>query len=425
MQKIIEDFLLGRKNDKIKKEIKSDLSEDEKQEILNQLDRQFSLKNWLPDAAKRASQLKMVSHPSKFSHPDAKTSSIIANQNSANDGYLRNGNVNYDLDVFGNAAALDVYKFLTLRSDDGRSVLEHLEVDSTEIQEVFSAAKVPYFELKKAFFSIKQIDDSIKTDRLVKQVYFPVSQRSGENHEANDYHLLSILTPSGLVARIKDKIDEIRFSSKTKEAKELRKTEKFSEIGFDDIFELTILGYGGTKPQNISTLNSQSGGRSYLLPCLPPKIHKRNVRLPNHDFFKNCLWSKNFESDFEFLNRLILDQRNNSENRELIAKTFSQIADQIMQKAYAIRAFEVGWSSKENCQSLPISQKIWLDDFYLEDRQNNEDWLDKISADCTRWVIRTYEEMFEETAVKTGKAEFSHIKTIIETSIINDQESFK
>ena len=147
--------------------------------------------------------------------------------------------------------------------------------------------------------------------------------------------------------------------------------------------------------------------------------------MPNHDFFKNCLWSKNFESDFEFLNRLILVQRNNSENRKLIAKTLSQIADQIMQKAYAIRAFEIGWSNKENYQSLPISQKIWLDDFYMEDREKDEDWLGEISADCTRWVIGTYEEMFKETAVKTGKAEFEHVKSIVETSIINDQESFK
>jgi CRISPR-associated protein Csy1 len=68
----------------------------------------------VPDAAKRVTQLSMVSHPSKFSHPSAKTSSVIAKVEQSNDGYLRSGNVDYSLDVFGNAAAMDVFKFLSL-----------------------------------------------------------------------------------------------------------------------------------------------------------------------------------------------------------------------------------------------------------------------------------------------------------------------
>ena len=294
---IIEKFLEERKNSKIKEKIKPHFSENEKQKVFDELERLFSFEEWVIDASKRASQLTMASHPSKFSHPDAKTSSIIAKNNKENNGYLHSGNVDCELDVFGNAAALDVYKFLTLRTEDNKTILDHLEVDSLEVRQAFSNLAQSYEIIKESFLAIKQSDDLTKTDRLVKQVYFPIKE--------NSYHLLSILTSSGLITEFKNKIDIIRFSENVKEAKECRKNKKHYEGGFDDLSDLTILGYGGTKPQNISILNSKNGGRSYLLPSLPPKITKREIRLPNRNFFENSLWIKSFKDDLDYLQKII------------------------------------------------------------------------------------------------------------------------
>lgn len=409
MKKIIEEFLLERKNAKIKEKVKAGLGDDEKQKILNELEEQFSLPVWLLDAAKRVSQLTMASHPSKFSHPDAKTSSIIAKNNKLNDGYLRSGNVDYELDVFGNAAALDVYKFLTLKTENGKTILDHLESDSANAKEALEIPNINYKDLTQAFLSIKQSDSSNKTDRLVKQVYFPI--------EKNSYYLLSILTPSGLLTKFKNQIDAIRFSDQAKEARECRKENEHYEGGFDDFFDLTVLGYGGTKPQNISILNSQNGGRSYLLPSLPPEIKKREVRLPTRDFFENSLWAKSFRINFEFLDRLIRDKRNNADIRDQISKTLTYIADQVLETVFKIRSFEAGWSNKENYQSLPLAQRIWLDDINLEQREKDESWFEEILADFTRWVIRTYEYLFKDTCEKMGPAEFEHIKKIIKEAI--------
>ncbi len=411
MKKIIEEFLLERKNAKIKEKIKAGLGEDEKQKILDELEEQFSFSVWLLDAAKRVSQLTMASHPSKFSHPDAKTSSIIAKGNKVNDGYLRSGNVDYELDVFGNAAALDVYKFLTQKTEDGKTILDHLENDSDQAKAAFAIPNINYEDLRQAFLSIKQSDKSNKTDRLVKQIYFPLEKKS--------YHLLSILTPSGLLTKFKNQIDEIRFSNQAKEARECRKDNKFHEAGFDDFFDITVLGYGGTKPQNISVLNSQNGGRSYLLASLPPEIKKREVRLPTHNFFENSLWAKSFRTNFEFLDRLIRDKRNNAEIRDQISKTLIYIADQVLETVFKIRSFEAGWSNNKNYQSLPKAQRIWLDDINLEQREKDEDWFEEILADFTRWVIRAYEYLFKDTCEKMGEAEFAHIKKIIKEAIIS------
>lgn len=154
--KNITDFFTERKSAWLKKKISPALNESEKANLTQEAEEKFSLNFWVPDAVKRASQLSMASHPGKFSHPDAKTSSIIAKCQKANDGYLRSGNVEYDLDVFGNAAAMDVYKFLTLKMDDGKSILEHLEEDSTEVRSLFSIQTATYEDLKNGLLSVKQ-----------------------------------------------------------------------------------------------------------------------------------------------------------------------------------------------------------------------------------------------------------------------------
>jgi CRISPR-associated protein Csy1 len=81
--------------------------------------------NWLIDASKRSGQLSVTTHPPKFSHPDAKIDAIIAKCNQKNDGLLRSGNVKIGLDVVGNAASLDVDKFLRLELDNNLTILQN------------------------------------------------------------------------------------------------------------------------------------------------------------------------------------------------------------------------------------------------------------------------------------------------------------
>src|SRR5690606_31155764 len=250
----------------------------------------FSLQEWLPDAAKRVAQLSMVSHPSKFSHPSAKTSSVIAQAKYKADGYWRSGNVDYPLDVFGNAAAMDVFKFLSLNLTEQHTVLDGFEQKDVQLRKKLEQASLDFETLRQAFLVIKNGDHSNKTDHLIKQVYFPIKDA--------DYHLLSVLTPSGLITKLKQAIDAMRFSEATKNAKENRKKNEHDEQGYADIYELTVTAYGGTQPQNVSVLNSQNAGRAYLLPSYPPVLEKRTVRLPKTDFFAQSLYRRNFQEGF-------------------------------------------------------------------------------------------------------------------------------
>ena len=146
-------FLSDRKEQWLKDKLKKAKDETECLDLIQQANRKFSLEQWLPDAAKRGSQLSMVSHPSKFSHPSAKTSNILVSAQLKNDGYLRSGNIDYQLDVFGNAAAMDVYKFLIILLSNGKTILENLEQDDDMVKSLILGLSIDYEELKTKFLS--------------------------------------------------------------------------------------------------------------------------------------------------------------------------------------------------------------------------------------------------------------------------------
>ena len=416
MNQKISEFFVERKTAYLKAKIKPSLSTEEERQILADAEDRFCLSTWLPDAAKRASQLSMVSHPSKFSHPSAKTSSVIAKSNHVNDGYLRSGNIEYELDVFGNAAAMDVFKFLSLKLEDDKSIFSHLEEDSSIIKLVFTIPTASYESLKNDFLSIKKIDTSCKTDHLIKQVYFPVN---------DDYHLLSVLTPSGLLTLLKTRVDNVRFSDGTKTAKECRRKNEYHALGYDDLFDLTVTGFGGTQPQNVSVLNSQNAGRAYLLSSTPPKLKHRDIRLPNQDFFKNSLRPSQFKDSFQTLHSLMIVPVNNVHLRNGISNTLKYIIDQVLQRAFKIRSSTIGWSNAEHYQFLPLAQRIWLDDEHISKRQNEDEWINQINRNFARWILQAYEFTCKDSHIKLSDHELHEIRNYVDEALANDQEFFR
>lgn len=416
MTESIHTFLNERKELWLKDRVKKAVNDVEIAELQQQADDRFSLKEWLPDAAKRVSQLSMVSHPSKFSHPSAKTSSVIAQVKSAQDGYLRSGNVHYPLDVFGNAAAMDVYKFLSLNLAEDYTVLTGFEHDHEDLKSLIEKSSLNFTSLKQAFLVIKNDDTSSKTDHLVKQVYFPIAD--------TEYHLLSILTPSGLIARLKLAIDQLRFSEATKEVKEKRKKNEHDAIGYADIFDLTVTAYGGTQPQNVSVLNSQNAGRAYLLSSCPPILEKRTVRLPRTDFFVQCLYRKNYQDSFVQLHKFMQLDLNNIDIRTAIRNILQFVIDQVILQGLKIREYySEGWSQQEYYANLPKLQRIWLDEMYAEQRENDSEWRNELSEDIARWILRSYEKVISESEM-LGTAEINDVKQRVEESLRQAKEFF-
>ena len=399
MYPAIDEFF-SKKKEKELKEKKSKKDVEEK----------FSLENWLPKAAKKAKQLSFSSHPSKFSHPHAKNiTPIIAKTEKKNDGYLRSGNVECELDAEGHAAAHRVYQFLNLKMEDGKTLLEHIEGETGVAKKLFAIKKASYEELRDGFLKIKKDQEKMQTSHLIKQVFFPV--------ENGEYHQLSVLMPSGIMYSMHKKIEEMQFGEETKKARNCRKNNEYHETGYKEIFGLAKIFYGGEQPQNISILNNKAR-HFYLLSSVPPRQEKRTLRLPKKDFFKECIWPKKYKEKFLLLHRLYSDYRNNRDIREKIKNCIWDIFDHIFKTILEIRNLETGWTKREYYSGLPSYQKYILDNAYKEERKQHPEERDSFLKEISRWIVRSYEEILREEAIEMYDPE---IRSIYD-DLSNDKE---
>ena len=409
-------FLEERKERWLKGKMKPGLEAQEVKNIEQEGELLFSLSNWVNDNAKKAVSRAISTHPSKFSHPSTgvgKTNvkagtyvtPVFVEKNYVTDGFLKTGNVRgVASDSVGDAGALPIEEFLMLKLLDGSSILEHLE-KMTELSLNFleSISSSPR-ELCNELLEIKRNDEHQITNSKIKQVYFPVE---------DGYHLLSVLTNSGMIFELRKRLDSLRFSDEVKELRAKKRNNEYSEQGFYEIYNLTTIGYGGTKPQNISVLNNQNGGKAHLLLSMPPQLEERKIHFPKSDFFKECLRDFEFKEAFSGLHKLLKVEHNNINIRDALDRRWQDIIDQVIRKMWAVRSVADEQYRAGNTD-LNRLQKIWLTDEFPEEREEADKWLDKLIKELSVWVIKHYEKAVGKQAIMLGKAERLKALEIIE-----------
>ncbi|CAM3149092.1 type I-F CRISPR-associated protein Csy1 [Moritella viscosa] len=406
----IKSFFDERKEAWLKKKVKASMDESEVNELNIECDNTFSLAIWLPNAAKRAGQISMSTHPCTFSHPSARknkngyVTSVIANVERVNDGFLKSGNVDVDTDALGNAAALDVYKFLTLEMVDNKSLLDHIKDDSELAVNLLAIKTESYLALKNGFLAMVNTVGENVTSSKIKQVYFPVD---------DDYHQLSILTNSGMLYQLRKRIDTLRFSDETKAIRELKRKNEFSEKGFSEIYNLTTIGYGGTKPQNISVLNNQNAGKAHLLSSLPPQLDKRTIHFPRSNFFIESFKTHEYRDVFQALHRIFrIDYKNNVSLRNSRDARIQELVDRIIDKMWAIRAVSAEQYHSDSSQ-LDANHKMWLHSDDAQQREEYDDWLDIVVGDIASWMTGAYKKIIGKESVMFGEEERLHFLKIV------------
>jgi CRISPR-associated protein Csy1 len=370
------------------------------------------LQNWLPNAAKRAGQISLSTHPVTFSHPSARknkngyASSIIATADSSADGFLRTGNVQSEPDALGNAAALDVYKFLTLVMEDGNTLFHHIQQDSELATQLLDIAG-DVESLKQGFLAMVVANDEAITSSKIKQVYFPVEQ------ETQRYHLLSLLSHSGHLFEMRKRLDRLRFSEETKAKRELKKNKQYSETGYQEIYNLTTIGYGGTKPQNISVLNNQNAGKAHLLLSVPPELSPRNTRLPSRNFFADVLYPKPLQETFQAFHRLISADHNNINIRKGLDYRIEEYLDHLILKMWQVRK---GFSEQAYSRpaDLPSYQKQWLFPEHKQSRSDDDAWLNELIREASRHFNASYKKVLGKSALMLGDDLVRRVTDIIE-----------
>lgn len=324
--------------------------QERKQALLNK----FKASNWLSDAANRAGQISLVTHALKYVHSDAKGSSLMLNSGEKASGirYLISKSLStLKADVVGNAAALDVANLLLLEAN-GKCLLDHLaEDDATPLASFGSVAQQDTW--LQGFKQALRLADPA-SHALAKQLYFPVPEA------ASGYHLLAPLAASSLNQAVFQRI-QARFSDESKAAREAKKKGVYWHEGTRNYPALAIQTFGGTKPQNISWLNAQRGGRVHLFNSQPPLWHSQ-IKPPKsiEAFWSGYRWrirqhARDLKSFLAWADAQSLN------NRYIRAKRATMVADMVGELhhyAALVQQLPSGWSAA-NWGLSP--EACWLD----------------------------------------------------------------
>jgi CRISPR-associated protein Csy1 len=347
--------------------------------------------NWIPDAARRVGQIQQVTHALKFTHPDARGSSLsIAGNPVAGEEVVGTHTVAHCLapDVVGNAAALDVYKFLRL-SVDGKTILDLAATADPSLAAAFSDDADLAKTWMAAFASLTEAKGQPASSKLAKQVYWPI--------EGQSYHLLAPLFPTSLVHGLWRRIREDRFSDEAKAARDARRNGLAHPHGYCEYPNVAIQNFGGTKPQNISQLNSERYGENYLLPSLPPNWKSAEVRAP---LAVNSVFDRIFGSRprvrelVRILKEFLVSVEHAGTNiriRDKRAELAGLIRDEAFQYAAELRQLESGWSALPECL-LNSAEQCWLDperaeqDTDFASLRQRGDWQDEICRRFGNWL---------------------------------------
>lgn len=363
LRAVINEFLNKRLADKLDG-IKGDSPEDEpqRQQRRNELHQQFIPATWLEDAARRASQIQAVTHSLKPIHPDAKGSSLYCPPATLASVPVVGSHClgeNFAGDVVGNAAALDVYKFLKLEHET-QSLLALAASGDVDLAHALSDDPAQGHAWMVAFASLTTPRGKPTSHTLAKQLYWPVGD---DLHDDASYHLLAPLYASSLAHRLFQTLQDDRFSDEAKAAREARKAHQPSERPVRDYPNLAVQQLGGTKPQNISQLNSERRGQNSLLASLPPVWRSEELKplLGTESMFTRYKFRPAVKENLgALLAFLKTDPTRNVATRDRRAGYVDNLIDDFLQFTAEVRTLMPGWTCDSACH-LPDSQARWLD----------------------------------------------------------------
>lgn len=363
----------------------------------------YDYHTWLADAARRVGQIQAVTHVLKATHPDARGTSLYIPPNSLparTDIGTHLLGANYADDIVGNAAALDVYKFLKVEFE-GKRLLDWMQQDDVDLLAALHDDPATAHEWTGAFKSLVRAADELSSHANAKQVYWCIA---GDPVDDANYHLLQPLFSSSLAHEVHQQINDARFGEQNTAARQAYFKKAPHPQRYRDYRGLVMRKLGGTKPQNISQLNSERGGVNYLLSSSPPRW--------KHDRARNLLQIEtvfdrfyHYENVSNLIRGLVQFLKANPEptmetriTREKFERT---LGESLAAFGLANRQFhEDGWTRDINCK-LSLCEQLWLDPMRAElplrpghEKEDAEfqqayewnDWPDEVAHRFGNWL---------------------------------------
>ncbi len=415
LRELIEQFIQERLKPKIEeqqKKLEKAVTQEEKDVIedkIRSLIIEYSRETWLKDAAKRSQQIKLATHIPKFTHPMAKASPVYFKSDKTEPNNIINSSCIKESykDVTGNAAALDVFAFLN-QMHDGEKILDMVSRKSQALASAMSDDVDEAYDWIDIFSTISELK-SPASHTLMKQVYFPLDN--------GEYHLISPVFPTSLVHEVHETIRADRFSDEVSAARKAKRDNKHSDVGLRDFPELAFTYYGGTKPQNVSQLNSNRGGAGVLLASLPPNWRSKSVRPAlNVSTFSYRFADRYFVKElFEELIKLLKTDHDDFHIRGGVKNLVEAMAYELAVMADEMLELPAGWSKAPKCR-LNQYEKLWLDPFSDEEGSRDAyisgEWCSEVAGHFSRWLKNKIKQADKDIVV-FGEDEWRKIAAYI------------
>ena len=278
-----------------------------------------------------------------------------------------------------NSAAYELYLLLECRFE-GQKLIDLLRLEDPDAT--------------KAVNSSVQLDDAaalcirllepkcatVSANTLSKQLYWLTGPDACDD---SHYTLLAPLYATSLAHAVHAQVQEDRFGEANKAARQARRERKMHDGVFHDYPGLAVQNMGGTKPQNISQLNSERRGMNYLLSSLPPQWQASAVRLPVHaaSVFDRLFIARPEVRRTVRALRVFLesDPEPNLAARERREELLDALVDEVVSLAAELQQIlPPGWSrDDERFKELGYEETLWLDPLRAEipeEAQFAHDW---------------------------------------------------
>lgn len=388
---LIDAFLLERLQDKLKPDEPSPEA----------LIASFARDAWLASAARRVEQIQAVTHSLKPIHPDARGTNLYVEPTQMHTLVELGSHAlgeRFAGDVVGNAAALDVYKLLKLEVN-GRSLLAALLARDADALCALHDDPEQARVLCDAFVSLTQPRaEGPSSHALAKQLYWLTGTDACVDA---DYALLAPLYATSLAHAVHAQIQEDRFGEANKAARQARRERKSHDGVYHHYSDLAVQNMGGTKPQNISQLNSERRGVNYLLSSLPPRWSPTGKRLPVHAtsvferlFGARIVVRQTLRTLRQFLES---DPEPNLATRQRRDAMLDTLLDELAAVAAELQQLPPGWTAHDPEQRFAMlnrDEQLWLDPLRAELPNESEfaqewlrlDWPEAIGKRFARWL---------------------------------------
>lgn len=318
---------------------------------------------WLADAASRAHNLKVVTHPIKFTHSAIKGATSI---HFGPDDWIPHSEIGthslaqkFEEDfAITDAKHLDVYSLLMNVTVEGKQIIEWIRCSDQDLACALHDNPDVACSILNSFRDVINASENFATSALAKQVYW---LQGDDPTDDNQYHLLQPMFSSSLEHAINRHIQGARNSAF--EARGTKK-QKPTYANHHTYPNLVARSLGGSNAQNVSPMNKVRGGVNYLLPSLPPPTWEpRGTHLlKQNSIFDHLLWFGGMRELVGTLIRFLKSDPEPTRETRNRRETIEQAIDQeLAMFGVAVRGrHEAGWTRDPDCR-LPTCERLWLD----------------------------------------------------------------